>query len=192
MTFKMMKTERTLTVYNFAADTREFIGAGDAYIPPQTGLPAYCTEIKPPETTAGNITIFDEQKKRWLLIEDHRGKVVYDTATGQEIFITQPGPVPAGTTEQKPATTFDRWNGSEWVKDDAAEKAASIDEAGAQKLGLLQAANEHIAPLQDAVDLGIAEEGEEAALLAWKKYRVLLYRVDTATAPDIDWPVTPA
>ncbi|WP_148873195.1 tail fiber assembly protein, partial [Serratia marcescens] len=85
----------------------------------------------------------------------------------------------------------DRWNGSAWVKDESAENAAIISEAGAQKLGLLQTANEHIAPLQDAVDLGIADEAEEAALLAWKKYRVLLYRVDTAAAPDIDWPVTP-
>ncbi|OKT75363.1 phage tail protein, partial [Escherichia coli] len=26
-------------------------------------------------------------------------------------------------------------------------------------------------------------------LEAWKKYRVLLNRVDTSTAPDIEWPV---
>ncbi|ELW5865089.1 tail fiber assembly protein, partial [Escherichia coli] len=25
----------------------------------------------------------------------------------------------------------------------------------------------------------------------WKKYRVLLNRVDTSTAPDIEWPVKP-
>ncbi|HAV1681054.1 TPA: tail fiber assembly protein, partial [Enterobacter hormaechei subsp. steigerwaltii] len=28
--------------------------------------------------------------------------------------------------------------------------------------------------------------------LAWKKYRVLLNRVDTETAPDIEWPELPA
>ncbi|MEQ5456473.1 tail fiber assembly protein, partial [Escherichia coli] len=26
---------------------------------------------------------------------------------------------------------------------------------------------------------------------AWKKYRVLLNRVDTSTAPDIEWPTNP-
>ncbi|EJZ1390201.1 tail fiber assembly protein, partial [Escherichia coli] len=26
---------------------------------------------------------------------------------------------------------------------------------------------------------------------AWKKYRVLLNRVDTSTAPHIEWPVIP-
>ncbi|KIE64605.1 tail fiber assembly protein [Escherichia coli] len=28
-------------------------------------------------------------------------------------------------------------------------------------------------------------------LEAWKKYRVLLNRVDTSTAPDIEWPEIP-
>ncbi|EHI0558679.1 TPA: tail fiber assembly protein, partial [Escherichia coli] len=29
-------------------------------------------------------------------------------------------------------------------------------------------------------------------LTQWKKYRVLLMRVDTSTAPDIEWPTPPA
>ncbi|EHY3370425.1 tail fiber assembly protein, partial [Escherichia coli] len=49
----------------------------------------------------------------------------------------------------------------------------------------------HIAPLQDAADLGIATEEEISLLEAWKKYRVLLNRVDTSTAQDIEWPVAP-
>ncbi|WP_421082007.1 tail fiber assembly protein, partial [Serratia fonticola] len=28
-------------------------------------------------------------------------------------------------------------------------------------------------------------------LLAWKRYRVLINRVDTEAAPDIDWPIPP-
>ncbi|EQA1407893.1 tail fiber assembly protein, partial [Escherichia coli] len=47
------------------------------------------------------------------------------------------------------------------------------------------------APLQDAADLEIATEGETSLLEAWKKYRVLLNRVDTSTAPDIEWPASP-
>ncbi len=52
-------------------------------------------------------------------------------------------------------------------------------------------ASEHIAPLQDAADLEIATEEETSLLEAWKKYRVLLNRVDTSTAPDIEWPYEP-
>ncbi|WP_340608936.1 tail fiber assembly protein, partial [Xenorhabdus bharatensis] len=46
-------------------------------------------------------------------------------------------------------------------------------------------------PLQDAVDLDMATKEEKAALLKWKKYRVLLNRVDCSTAPDIVWPEQP-
>lgn len=55
----------------------------------------------------------------------------------------------------------------------------------------MQVASEHIAPLQDAADLKIATEEETLLLEAWKKYRVLLNRVDTSVVPDIEWPVAP-
>ncbi|HAX9740228.1 TPA: tail fiber assembly protein [Escherichia coli] len=55
----------------------------------------------------------------------------------------------------------------------------------------LRIASEHIAPLQDAADLEIATEEETSLLEAWKKYRVLLNRVNTTTAPDIEWPASP-
>ena len=45
--------------------------------------------------------------------------------------------------------------------------------------------------IQDAADLEIATEEETSLLEAWKKYRVLLNRVDTSTAPDIEWPAIP-
>ncbi|MDN0004869.1 tail fiber assembly protein [Providencia stuartii] len=32
---------------------------------------------------------------------------------------------------------------------------------------------------------------EAAALQAWKKYRVLLNRIDTSLAPNIEWPEKP-
>ncbi|MCV5760556.1 tail fiber assembly protein, partial [Escherichia coli] len=50
------------------------------------------------------------------------------------------------------------------------------------KNSLMQVASEHIAPLQDAVDLEIATEEERSLLEAWNKYRVLLNRVDTSVA----------
>lgn len=57
---------------------------------------------------------------------------------------------------------------------------------------LLAAAANAIAPLQDAVDLDMATEDETTLLAAWRKYRVLLSRIDASTAPDIVWPVAPA
>ncbi|RLX81228.1 phage tail protein, partial [Escherichia coli] len=43
----------------------------------------------------------------------------------------------------------------------------------------------------DAADLEIATEEEISLLEAWKKYRVLLNRVDTSVAPDIEWLIQP-
>lgn len=61
-----------------------------------------------------------------------------------------------------------------------------------KKTGLMQAANDAIAPLQDAVDLDMASDEEKTVLMKWKKYRVLLNRVNLENAPDIIWPDIPA
>lgn len=60
-----------------------------------------------------------------------------------------------------------------------------------QKLSLKIAADSEITWRQDAVDADIATDKEASELAEWKKYRVLLMRVDTATAPDINWPFKP-
>ena len=58
-----------------------------------------------------------------------------------------------------------------------------------QKKGKLRSiADAEISWRQDAVDAGIATKEETAALSEWKKYRVLLMRVDTAKPV---WPVNP-
>lgn len=60
-----------------------------------------------------------------------------------------------------------------------------------EKQSSMKLASEAIAPLQDAIDLGIATDKELIQLNAWKQYRVDLNRVDTSTAPDVDWPINP-
>lgn len=62
------------------------------------------------------------------------------------------------------------------------------EEAQRKKLELLNQANNVIATLQDAVDLDMATDEEAEGLTQWRKYRVLLSRVDV-TAPV--WPEVP-
>ncbi|HAK9871027.1 TPA: Ail/Lom family outer membrane beta-barrel protein [Escherichia coli] len=173
------------------AGTNEFIGEGDAYIPPHTGLPANSTDIAPPDIPAGFVAVFNSDEASWHLVEDHRGKTVYDVASGDALFISELGLLPENVTWLSPEGEFQKWNGTTWVKDAEAEKLFRIREAEETKNSLMQVASEHIAPLQDAVDLEIATEEETSLLEAWKKYRVLLNRVDTSTAPDIEWPTNP-
>ncbi|EFA5484716.1 tail fiber assembly protein [Shigella sonnei] len=45
--------------------------------------------------------------------------------------------------------------------------------------------------VQTVVELEIATEEETSLLEVWKKYRVLLNRVNTSVVPDIEWPALP-
>lgn len=66
-----------------------------------------------------------------------------------------------------------------------------IAEAEETRAQLMAEANQKIAPLQAALDVGIATENELAQLKAWKTYLVLLSRMDTSNAPDIELPEVP-
>lgn len=68
------------------------------------------------------------------------------------------------------------------------QKIDAISAADLKKTTLKSAADDEISWRQDAVDAGIATAEETAALSEWKKYRVLLMRVDT-TKPV--WPTPP-
>ncbi|EEW2053964.1 tail fiber assembly protein [Escherichia coli] len=143
----------------------------------------------------GNEVLYDSAAViKWYAERDaeiENEKTVYDVASGDELFISELGPLPENVTWLSPEGEFQKWNGTAWVKDAEAEKLFRIREAEEIKNSLMQVASEHIAPLQDAVDLEIATEEETSLLEAWKKYRVLLNRVDTSTAPDIEWPTNP-
>ncbi|EOG9540529.1 phage tail protein, partial [Salmonella enterica] len=117
MAFQMSDKAQTIKVYNLRSDTNEFIGAGDAYIPPHTGLPANCTDVAPPDIPAGHTAVFDRESGAWSLFEDHRGQTVYDTTTGNPIYISEPGPLPENTTTQAPASPIDKFENGQWVAD---------------------------------------------------------------------------
>ncbi|MER2474601.1 tail fiber assembly protein [Photorhabdus laumondii] len=70
-------------------------------------------------------------------------------------------------------------------------KEQLISIAESQKAQFISLANEKITPLADAVELDIATDEEILSLKEWKKYRVMLNRVDTSTAPEIDWSIPP-
>ncbi|MEQ5724235.1 tail fiber assembly protein [Providencia rettgeri] len=84
-----------------------------------------------------------------------------------------------------------RYENSKICEDKEIENNGLISQAESKKQSLLAEATKAIAPLQDAVDLNMATDTEIGLLAAWKKYRVLLNRVDTSAAPDIDWPEKP-
>ncbi|HBB4485482.1 TPA: tail fiber assembly protein [Citrobacter freundii] len=67
-----------------------------------------------------------------------------------------------------------------WIDIPPATREELIADAEREKLRLKAVADDEISWRQDAVDAGIATAEETAALSEWKKYRVMLMRVDTA------------
>lgn len=66
-----------------------------------------------------------------------------------------------------------------------------ISQAEDKRSRLRSEADTAIQPLQDANDLGIATDAEASQLIAWKKYRVLLMRINTKVTEEIIWPAQP-
>ena len=70
-----------------------------------------------------------------------------------------------------------------------AERIAKNEAAKSHRMSV---ATNAIAPLQDAIEIGINTEAEAALLLKWKTYRALLNRVDPNSVDDIQWPELPS
>lgn len=186
--FKFSDKDQTLTIYNLSSDTNELIGSGDCFVPANTGLPAYSTNIKPPKEKAGFILVFDANIEIWQYVTDYRGKICWNIQNRQMQVIDRLGEIPSDMTEKAPTSDFDTWNGKAWVKNEQAEKDFHADMAARELKERMNFATNTINTLQDAVDLEMATKTEERRLLAWRKYRVLLSRMDINKAPFLDWP----
>lgn len=177
-----------ITVFNYDDETREYLSSSVEYLAVGVGIPASSCTDAPGEGKEGFAICRTADFTAWEYVADHRGETIYSTETGESVIVSLPGYYPEGTTTQAPATPYDKWDGSAWVTDTEAQHAADMAEVEQKKEFLLAEANIAIAPLQDAFELDMATDAEKALLLEWKKYRVLLMRVDTAKPV---WPTPP-
>lgn len=76
----------------------------------------------------------------WEYVEDHRGEIVYETATGKPIVISVLGAYADGIAHLAPSTPYDNWNGSEWITDEKMQKNAQVKAAEQKKSALLAGA----------------------------------------------------
>ncbi len=181
-----------IKVYHTDQITREFTHADIEYVMLGVSLSANSYLDAPDFPDSDDVAVCrSEDGKCWEIVPDYRGKIAYGTLTRAPTEITEIGELPDTLTFKKPPTDFDTWNGKEWVVDKDLLKSHQINEAKQQQAALLQQANETLSLLQDSVDLEVATDSEKAALLEWKKYRVLLTRVDVNQAPDVEWPEVP-
>ncbi|MEQ5726475.1 tail fiber assembly protein [Providencia rettgeri] len=179
-------------VYLCDSMTREYTRASLDNVPFGGSVVADAYTDKPEIPTKSGIAIIrSEDEKSWLYVTDYRGKTAYSTETREPVVINFIGDLPTTLTLLEPKTEFDVWKGQKWVTDTEAQKAVLVAQAEQEKAQRLEEANATITYLQDAIEVGLDDDDYQAKLTAWKTYRVLLNRVDTSLAPDIDWPEKP-
>lgn len=180
-----------ITVYNFDGVTREYLTSTVEFLAVGVGVPANSCTDAPLDAKDGFAVCRAASLDGWEYVADHRGETVYDTATGQPVYITLPGDYADGVTTIAPSTPYDKWNGSEWVTDENAQKSGQVREAERQKSALLAEAQSTISLWQTELQLGIISDDDKTILIKWVKYIQALNAVDTSTVPDIGWPVKP-
>ncbi|MDC9607394.1 tail fiber assembly protein [Xenorhabdus griffiniae] len=180
-----------ITVYNYHSETREYSSASVEFLLVGLGIPAHSCIDAPGDHKQGYAICRTADLSAWEYVADHRGETVYSIETGAAQVITALGDYPSKTAPEAPTTPFDKWNGKWWVTDIQAQRQHEQQQAESRKRHLMTQAANAIAPLQYAVDLQMATDTEQSKLTEWKRYCVLLNRVDCSTAPNIDWPKAP-
>ena len=175
-------------VYNVDAKG-EFLQATYQYLPTGVGLPANAYLDAPKNVKDNQAIIHNGQQ--WTYPKDLRGTIIYSTETGVETTMQEVGEIPEGYTTSKPTSEFDSWDGKKWQLDVSKQHQYEVNQASAKKNQFIADATAQISYLQDAVESEIASEQETQLLAEWKKYRVLVNRIDTEQAPNIDWPNHP-
>lgn len=179
----------TIRVYNYHPATGEFTGATDEYLMAGVGIPAHATTVEPMDVPQGKVCAFSGDG--WALLADHRDEKVYSTTTGLEVAITALGDYPADVTKEAPVTPFDKWDGSQWVTDKAAQKASDVNAAVKKKAELISEANSTTQAWQTQLLLGIITDTDKATLTRWMTYVQAIQAVDASAAPAITWPAKP-
>lgn len=177
-----------MTVHRISDTTREWLGPHDEYMSIGTGLARGSYLTGPDELVAlGCVWCRTQDDSGWHQVEDHRGKLAYDTATRAVSELTALGPVPETHTLLVPASPFDRWNGQAWERDEAAELQAKLSAAQSEQSRRIAVANQQIAIISPAVDGGYAKQEHTQLLADWQRYRYDL----TLMSEQPDWPGSP-
>lgn len=69
-------------------------------------IPARATDVAPPEAEDGYARVWNGSQ--WQQIEDHRGEVVYDSQTGEDVTIETIGPIGSGLVTSPPELPLDK------------------------------------------------------------------------------------
>jgi hypothetical protein len=121
-----------MQIYHYHPLTAEYLGQGKADPDPLVKgnwlIPAHAVTDAPPTPGKNQAVLY--QNGSWILVEDHRGQVVWDTRDRTETVISSPGPMPDNCTTVPPEP-FQIWIDGRWQIDPEAlaeAEKALVDE----------------------------------------------------------------
>lgn len=184
-----------MKIYHYHPQTGELYAEGmadESFREPGVFIvPAHATDLTPPEAKEGFAVAWDG--KGWTHVADHRGLMVFCTKSAMVGEISTIGPIPADYTTEIPLTDQSDWDGEKWVHNVTSERAAKNSAAVIKMRELHEKAVDRINLLTIAVEEEMADENDRAALVAWRRFIVSVYKVPTqAGYPlQIEWPQEP-
>ncbi|MBC4001291.1 tail fiber assembly protein, partial [Morganella morganii] len=101
-------------IYRAHPLTREYTGTAMDYVPFGFSVVGDAYTDEPELPAPGFAIVRSEDGKRWLHVEDHRGKTGYDKTTKEKVLINNVGALPDNLTLLEPQTPFDKWDGKKW------------------------------------------------------------------------------
>lgn len=108
-----------MKIFNYHPITGEYISesvADESPLEPGKYLiPAFATELEPPTIGDRQVAVFNNGA--WSLVADYRGQTVYDTTTGAESTVVEPGEIPSGKTPTAPPEYPAKWADGAWIAD---------------------------------------------------------------------------
>lgn len=195
-----------MQIYNYHPLTGALLSVGVADPNPLDSsepiVPGYATPGVPPVASPGWVAAFYAEDGTvpqnwpggaWTLMRDYREVPLFRTEDGTVFQIGDEfwgvGNLPDGLTDLPRPSFAHVWSGAGWQLDEALVAAQALAGNRREKGTREARARSAMEPLQMAVDIDLATADEAARLLAWKRYFVLLSRVDLANPV---WPEEPA
>ena len=105
--------DNLITLHTYHAKTKEYTGEYEYYWVKGMGIAANSTTTPPPNVQAKEVAIFEDND--WVVVQDNRGTVVYNTENQQESVVDYIGDIKDGFTTISPSSQYDTWSVDMWV-----------------------------------------------------------------------------
>lgn len=190
-------------LYPFDPHTRVYGGGPQAWpIDPveteKAGTPVYAQLSDPPQSAPDAPPDVPEGMLARRLMDDSGWEIVVDTlgvwwdADGTQVRVDSLDTDVSAMTRMPPPNETSLLVNGFWVSDPAKVAAAAKSTVDSAVTAGMSEAARQIAVLQDAVDLGMATQAESTAYTEWRRYRILLSRVNSDPAyPNVTLPEQP-